>query len=178
MSNSNTTQINSGAIPRRKNIVPKTGHGGKMSNLVRKISMKSLGLTKAKLQDIVKESEGPVVVCRILGVVRKTEVIETEFGESQKFHGDFEAIVSETGEIYRAPVAFVPGAAGDLIGGAPEGSAFAFDILVKSSTQAIGYEYLARPIIEGEDPLEKLRASLPPLLVHEPKAAPKKSAKK
>lgn len=138
-----------------------------MDTLVSKISSKTL------CGKIAAPKTGKVSLYRVFGIAEKTSRGETTFGAFTCFHGSFKAAVidKETGEVktYRSGKCFLPDIAGNLLSAAVDanegGVEFAFDIGVKPAENPMGYEYTVVPVIEtrGDDPLEKLSASLPPL---------------
>lgn len=108
-------------------------------------------------------------IMRLFGKCEKTKAVNTAFGESTAFIGQFRAINLQTGETFQSTKAFLPPVVAGLLASAKTASEgdieFALDIGVKSCNNAHGYEYTVVPLHEpaAADPLEALAKSLPPL---------------
>lgn len=163
-------------------------------SLVSKITLKSIGV-QPKPQTI-KENDAEKPLCVIYGRVQKYDIATSNFGESGRFHGAFEAVNAATGELFKSGKAFLPGVVEslmmDAVNAADGGSVdFALEIGVKPANSATGYEYTVRPLqkLAVSDELQALRdiaggASFLALSQDkgnadkEPEKAPKAAAKK
>lgn len=110
---------------------------------------------------------------RIVGLATGSKAGNSTFGEFIAFTGQFQATNILTGEIYRAGKIFFPKMIEDLlatqVAATENGVEFAFDIGVKPSGNAHGYEYTVTTLmaIAENDPLklmaDRLTASAPAL---------------
>jgi hypothetical protein len=106
------------------------------------------------------------LVMRVLGQASAMKNGNTDFGEFTAFVGMFEATNVETGEVSRSGKIFLPSAAEVMLAGALQGStgpvAFGFDIGVRESDNAIGYEYTAESIFDvaETDPVEQMKKTM------------------
>lgn len=107
-----------------------------------------------------------LLVMRVLGSATGLKNGNTDFGEFTAFTGMFEATNVATGEVSRSGKIFLPTAAEVMLAGALQNStgpvAFGFDIGVKESDNAIGYEYTAESIFDvaETDPVEQLKKNM------------------
>ena len=154
-----------------------------MSNLVNKISFKSVcgnpelqplemtdenGQKKTVLRGVEK------LYMRLVGVVRKYETVTSQYGDSVAFAGEFRAVNLLTGEVYNGGKLFLPNVAESFVYNAFlnqemvegfNGLELAFDLGIKPSNTAMGYEYTVKPLIEqtATDRLAAMLNSLPAL---------------
>lgn len=108
----------------------------------------------------------------IIGLASDCTAGETQLGPYVKLLGQFKAVNTETGEIFRSGAAILPGSANDLIYGALKGLGegggsveFALKVGVqRDETSAVGYVYIVEQIHqEGQtDALAALEARLMP----------------
>jgi len=110
-------------------------------------------------------------VGRIYGIARGAVVEEGVNGPYIKFVGEFRG-VSPTGEIFAAPVAFLPAPADGLLADAVKGDQhgsgvqFGFDFYIEPREDvAIGYSYVTKPLMEQKpsDPLAALENQIAPV---------------
>lgn len=125
------------------------------ANYVKKIS------AKVVVGRIVKP-EAPTDLFSIIGIARETITGTTQFGDFVGFAGEFEAINAETGEVFKAPKAFIPEPAQGMLAAALTGNEaveVGLTIGVKPHSGEMGYEYTCRPLFEaqGTDMLADLR---------------------
>jgi hypothetical protein len=142
--------------------------------LLRKITMKGIGWDKGNILELVlpyKDDPKPVPIARIFGVMTDTKTyVDANTGDTgEGLKGQFEATNIKTGEVYTAPVCYLPGAAMDMITAAfsmakeQDASStvkFAFDVFAKyDSTAATSYTFGVKPLVEANkiDPLAELR---------------------
>lgn len=89
-------------------------------------------------------------LCSIAGVARRCESVNTTFGESIRFIGDFIAVNLQTGEVFRANRAFFPKVVEGELESAVRGNGnveFAFKIsIIPDADSATGYVYHAEPV--------------------------------
>lgn len=118
----------------------------------------------------------PVAVMHVYGLAVGCETITTAYGDSVKFKGEFEAINVENGEVFRAPVCYLPSIAETMLQVALAqsngGVQFGFEIGIKPHDSQ-KYEYTCTPLIkpdEKDDPLLKMRQMA---LEHKPDAKAK-----
>lgn len=140
-----------------------------MTQVLKKLSASSLG----DAMDAVREG-GRVYIGRITGIAGGLKAYATPNGDpANGLKGAFKG-VSASGEEFRAPICYLPGAANAFVEGALMSGAssvqFAFDIYAVDVTKrpgkksATGYEYETVSLIEPSaesDPLEALDALLP-----------------
>jgi len=155
-------------------------------NLVSKITFKSVcGAAQTEPVQIVDDTGTKKTVLRgvekmymrVIGVIYGTKLVTSNYGDSIEFAGQFQGINLDTGEVYEGGKLFLPNVAEMYTAGAfntaSQGEGFksldvAFDIGVKPSNNAVGYEYTVKPLIQAEpteSPLTRLSAILPPLPV-------------
>ena len=125
------------------------------SNILRKLTtaaifgpkMKVLTAAMAGRKTDESPTGEPVALYDIGGIVRDIEGVDTEYGTSQKFRGQFVARNAD-GEEFSAPVCYLPDAAADLIAGAfPEGGELEFSMRILVSfdaASATSYVYSAQ----------------------------------
>lgn len=133
--------------------------------LLQKLSYKTV-VGKVNRREL-PEDKSDLLVMRVIGQASKSITVNTDFGASIGFIGNFEATNVITGEVFRSGKMFLPPVAANLLDGAvaaANGGAvdFAFDIGVKEADNQIGYEYTASPLIEAgaNDPISILKANL------------------
>lgn len=102
----------------------------------------------------------------IYGTVSHHESIQTTFGDSERFRGDFEGVNIETGEIFRSGSMFLPAIVEDMmieaLDAAGEGAKieFALEIGATYSEKGnTGYAYTVRPLrkLQESDALRAIR---------------------
>lgn len=81
--------------------------------IVNKITMKSIGA-----QPKANSVEAPREVAHIFGVARSFKTGSSNYGFFEKFVGDFEAVNTETGEVYASQTLLVPSIVEQLLKGA------------------------------------------------------------
>lgn len=134
--------------------------------LLRKITIKAV----YGVIDRPKEGDEPVSVMNVIGIVSGVRVLEDKFKPGQfnyALTGQFEATNARTGEIFMSPQCFLPEpyqsmAATQFKDGRTEGLQLALAISYKHSKNAIGYEYVTKPLIKmsGVDALASIRAQI------------------
>lgn len=143
--------------------------------IVKKIST-ALFTPKEALARAVKDAQAPVFVGRILGTASAVRVGATQFGKYHAFVGNFRGI-DESGEVYIAPEAFIPGGYDGLIldgmgarlnekatGWDAENTVtFAFDVFASKSKGELGYQYSLSPAGDFVDPMAEAMAKLAPM---------------
>lgn len=156
-----------------------------MSNLKKKITVKTMGFTSAKeIRKLAESGKGvPVPLVRIVGLVNGLKHGESDYGTFTGLVGMFRATNIHTGEEANGPVCYVPAYITELVMGANPTSEnvleFAVDICVQENeTVAVGYEYVGVMHTSGDDSaLEALENRLPELPKVKALPAPKKGAK-
>jgi len=149
--------------------------------LLKKMSHKELNNTKpAEVRALVDDSKEPVFICRVIGLVRGQETVDTPHGVSIKFKGDFKGWGRDK-EVALAPVAYFPAPfdallsqqINDLKG--DDGSKnvtveFGLDLFAVADSGAVGYKFIVKPLIEvvASDPMKALEASFAPLQLDAP----------
>jgi hypothetical protein len=155
--------------------------------IVAKISIKSvIGSVPTRDVSIPKMHNGAVVLdkndqpvmetvqrgikqelMRVFGTANKAKGVNTNFGESIEFGGNFEATNLLTGEIYRGTRMFLPSLVSDMLyeqvkQADGQDVQFAFDIGADSANTPNGYQYTITPLIAvaATDPLTLLKQSL------------------
>ena len=165
---------------------------------VRKVTVKSV---VGNLKKLIKAGDisGNQAIMRIMGSVSSLRSVQTTYGDSTGFKGQFEATNLLTGELFSGMEAFLPGIIEDKLVAEFQGRedqeaplVFACDVFVQVSEgdddgDYAGYEYSAAPLTEARaaDPFAALRGDLPPLpalpnqadAFEEPTAEPKPKAK-
>lgn len=148
-----------------------------------KIELKKL-THDAVFGKITKPAKGEAIATvRFYGIIDGVIDGNAQYGAYTKFHGDFEAVNLQTGEVFCAPACILPGKddvqllrkAFDaaLAAGNPSVQ-FAIDYkVIPSDKGTLGYTYVGVDALKpkGIDPLLALRNALPKQL-----AAPRKSA--
>jgi hypothetical protein len=149
--------------------------------LVSKMSAKSIiGKIKARLP---KDEKGDLVIggvaslFRVYGLATGVKKGSTNFGEWLSFSGQFEAVDSESGEVFQSANLFLPDVAQNLLFPAVmdesniSGVTFAFDVGVKEDKsadgQGAGYNFTVSSILEVKetDAMAHLKAALPPMKI-------------
>lgn len=151
-----------------------------MANLLKKISPKNLvGEVKPIVSEHIKKDGEAMELYRIWGVVDGVQTGNSSFGDWVAFVGQFGALNSVTGEEFKGIKAFLPEPMQTMLQVAMNDNdkvEFALLVHVKRRDDlAIGYEYIAEPIIDAQeaDPLEHLKTKALPQL-----EAPKKTTTK
>lgn len=131
---------------------------------VTKITTKKIGVQPSRTN---KPEVGKTLwLATIIGIARSYKIGTSEYGEFAKFQGDFEAVRMVDGETFRAARMILPPILSEPLQTAVDadeshsGVQFAFELGVKGSEVAIGYEWAVRPIgkVSGTaDPLAALR---------------------
>jgi hypothetical protein len=122
---------------------------GKYMQIVRKITIKSLGLQPSKTE--------PKQLMRIVGVITDLDGGESTYGSYVKLLGTFQAEDLETGLVYRSGAAILPPLANDLVVGLYQSLEpgavleIAFDIGTVPADTPTGYQYTVTPLIQEED---------------------------
>lgn len=129
------------------------------SQLQKKLTPKTLGYSKTKLQELMFTSgmkegdEKPLY--KIVGVISSYRIGSSDFGAWTKFIGEFQAIDELTGEVHVGSAALFPQFLSDMIMGklgAMEGTQaieFAAQIgFQRQEDSATGYVFTARPLVE------------------------------
>lgn len=103
------------------------------------------GITKQALRGVKK------TYMRVAGVVKKYKIIDTNFGESFEFSGEFEAINLITGETFSGGKAFLPSVAASFLESAIDAAEgkmveFVIDIGIIPDENTVGYLYEITPI--------------------------------
>lgn len=155
-------------------------------NLVKKLSAKSIiGNVMAQFPKN-KETGKPEVgtelkLYRIYGIANAIKIGQSTFGDWTAFHGQFEAVAEESGQVFRGGQCFLPEVAEVLLAPVvmkqPEGAGvqFAFDIgarITKGKIEGeVSYEYTVKPVIAmaENDALAGFKKEL--LALSAPKAA-------
>jgi len=120
--------------------------------------------------DAVKDGKQPTIVplYRMTGYVTDTKDGQGDNGPWVALKGDFSATRFDTGEVFMASSAFIPGATNDVIAGlikSGQGKVIEFgcDVGIRLANTATGYEYVVRQLIEvdtSSSPSQKLMANL------------------
>jgi hypothetical protein len=128
-----------------------------------KLALKSMGAQPAK--GSIKDGEA-IRLAAIYGTVSHHECIQTTFGDSERFRGDFEGVNIATGEIYRSSSLFLPAIVEDMMIEALEAAGegkkveFALEIGAEYSEKGnTGYAYSVRPLrkLQESDALRTIR---------------------
>ena len=144
---------------------------------VTKITTKKIGIQPQRTNK--PELGKKHMLATLIGIARDYKLGTSEYGEFAKFNGDFEAVRTSDGEVFRSARLILPPIFADSLrerldadngeGGSKSGVQFAVEIGVVGSDVAIGYEWTLAPIgkVSGSaDPLAALRdeaaKALPP----------------
>jgi len=144
------------------------------ASLIKKISPKTVVGSPAV-------PEKAVALFTVIGIASGVKTGPSPYGEYVALTGQFEATNLETGEMYAAPVCFLPDPLQGMIVAklrTPDSDGnlvtvqFGVEVGIKPAKTATGYEYSVRELVEADrnDPLADLRKALP--------ALPKPDAKK
>ena len=157
-----------------------------MSKLLTKITFKAVAGIVETFPVTFTDDEGnkktairakEQLLMRVAGVVKKTEAIQTAYGESIRFLGNFRAIALLSGEVFDSGKLFLPAVAETYVLAAFEsakddegfqGLEMAFDLGVIPAANNQGYQYNVTPLLEKkqEDELDRMLSHLPtPLLL-------------
>lgn len=151
-----------------------------------KIVAKDLGNAKA----VLAKEEGdktPHILGTIIGIARRVQTKLAPNGDAhEQIIGEFEAVNATTGEVYDSGVLYLPGGIHERLSSALKGESvepieFAIELSTVRSTNAVGYEYRARSLMETKlaDPLQLIReavAAKKQAQLAAPKAEEKKAA--
>lgn len=124
--------------------------------MTRKITASTL--TKGVRLNYIKESK---YLGRIYGLVRRTEVVTSQYGEVDKFYGEFVAHRSD-GREYLSAMSFLPTEVSSVVkrqlGVSPAGGMkFAFDFYaIPSEKSKSGFEWRIESVMEMEPALTTL----------------------
>lgn len=140
------------------------------SNLVSKLTLKSVDAQpKRGAFGTVEEPLPAKKLVIFFGRAVKWDTATSQYGESFRFHGNFEGVNAETGESYKSSKLFLPEVVASLLANqidAADGAAidFALEIGARFADSSFGYEYTVKPLIEtkGADELESLRSLVAP----------------
>ena len=135
-------------------------------NYKNKISAKSLGFDKDEIRSLV--AEGAVKLFIAFGIVTAVKTGDGDNGPWTKFIGQFEAVNTQTGEVFRSGELFLPNSVTPLlesqvVEGSKEetfaGLQFSIEVGAHSSDTAIGYEFDAKDLmgVSESDPLLAMR---------------------
>lgn len=132
--------------------------------IIKKITAKTVHGAKPKLARDEKSRE----IMKVYGQARTMATGMTDYGAFIKFGGSFEAVNSDTAEVFRSGTMLLPDIAADMLAGQLGGDGveavnFAFAIGIKEDeASATGYVYYCTPLIDaGEsDPLAALKSQL------------------
>lgn len=135
-----------------------------------KLTMKTMGIVPAKCNE--KKYNGQAApLCKIYGNAMKLKPYTMDDG-TQTFAviGTFEAVDSETGEVFRSSRLFLPEGVHETLIDAvkvlPDDPAasvtFGFDVRSVPSASPAGYSYQTRPLLQNvnSDPLSALRGEI------------------
>lgn len=155
-----------------------------------KITTSTIGLKTEKLEQYARENRelGSVAVMRVYGRIRETESVNTTYGTSTRFKGEFEAINLTDNSVHRSQNLFVPGIAEQVVLDVyntckkrdPESMVkFGLDITVDYKPNAgnqkgTEFRFGVSPLIEasGDDVLSQIGRELgAPPAIEAPKAA-------
>ena len=90
-----------------------------MPEILRKMTIKSLGLTEGSLKAIVDASGGHnVAVANIVGKIQGSTPGQTSLGEYVKLNGSFYGINLDTGESFESATCLLPNFISDTLVGA------------------------------------------------------------
>lgn len=134
-------------------------------SLLRKITTKDMGFTTPKIRKALNDSKGePVHLYNIAGSAHKYEIIDTSYGDSTRFSGEFAAFIPDNPQnVKRASRCFLPEPIGSMLESAmtrtetdDQGNKktvfvpqdFAVEVWVKSNDTQVGYEYDTRPVVK------------------------------
>lgn len=131
-----------------------------MATILTKISAKGIGA------DFTNVKTEALDLFLIYGIATGVEKIETAYGDSDKFSGQFEAVNKATGEVFVSGQLYLPNAVSKLLVGQLKGQEtvgiqFSYTIGTKPSKSAIGYEYTVKEEVasDGVDNLSALRVA-------------------
>lgn len=136
------------------------------TKLNRKLSVKTVFGTTKDIRQAAETGKGKEVpIVRAMGIAKTTRHGESDNGAWTAFMGQFEFVNLLTGESFAGGKCFLPEPLDSMVSAQLESVdsvQFAFDITVKESEQAIGYEYGAETVLKPSenDPMELLRASV------------------
>lgn len=122
--------------------------------IVSKLSLKAL---KAQPPKNSVEDGKPYDIATIYGIASRAESVQTTFGDSTRFVGDFKGANIQTGESCRSTKVFLPGIVEEMLTQAIEESEganieFAFIVGVEYSEKgSMGYAYTVRPVTQVKE---------------------------
>lgn len=140
------------------------------SNIVSKLTLKSVDAQPKRGAFGTAEAPlDPKKLVIFFGRATKWDTMTSQYGESYRFHGNFEGVNAETGETYKSSKLFLPEVVASLLANqidAADGEAidFALEIGARFADSTFGYEYTVKPLVEtkGADELESLRSLVAP----------------
>lgn len=147
-----------------------------MTKVLNKITTATIGVdvekeiaknAKGKDVSVAKKNEHNSLLFRVGGIASGIESGSSQFGDWIAFEGQFQAVLIETGEVFRSPRLFLPGMAESLLKGAVTTAtgpvSFLFDIGVTPDPEgAVGYQWEVTSQMEpdeGNDPVSQLFAA-------------------
>lgn len=139
--------------------------------LITKITTKTIGLTKTKLQELALANKNKSVpVARVYGHLSGATAEQSDLGPYVSFTGNFKAVNLLTGQSFRAGRMLLPGVAESALSGSFESSkadgkvlVFGLDLTVKfQEGAATSYVFGAVPVIQNQDdPITAMEKLLP-----------------
>jgi len=144
-----------------------------MAEILRKMTLKSLGLTETALKGLVDAANGRnVPVANIVGKITGSKPGQTQFGEYVKFSGQFYGVNLDTGEAFEASTCLLPNFISDTLIGALDKSdevEFGIQVGISEANTDKGYAYTCRPLMESK-PSEEMQKLISIALSTTPKA--------
>lgn len=143
-------------------------------NIVRKISMKVLGVQAAAKE--TRKTNKPIALARIWGVARGVKGVTTDLGVANALIGSFEAVSLLDKKEYASPKLFLPAGADELIiasmNADTTGVQFAYEFGAEADESQIGYRYTVRNLIKPaeNDVLAQIRSQVNPFQLTDGKA--------
>lgn len=106
-------------------------------------------------------------LCMVIGVVKSSEVVKSQYGESHRLIGEFKAVNLATQEQFFSGSCFLPAIAESLVIGQMDNTIenalqIAFKIGIKKAENKVGYEYTVKPLIKPAEnnPLSSLESKI------------------
>lgn len=153
--------------------------------LIRKITIRTVGVSKADIKAKVKDAEGGVPLVRIVGETVEAKVGQTDKGQFIRLLGDFVAINESTGKRYQSAQCILPTFVSEPLAAALKMSqsvSFALLIGAKADDDSItGYVFTVESLTKAE-PTDKMRrllsvAGIEEAAAPEPEGKPAKGGK-
>lgn len=144
---------------------------------LRKISPKTV-FGEINFERLVKEKS--IDIMDVYGVITRTSIVSSDYGDSVKFGGQFRAMNLETGELFRSSVLYLPKFMQDEIAGSMvEGSTAEFAVRMRAEynkESATKYIYMADTLVEAQemDQFKALESKVNSAVKALPKPQPKK----